>query len=278
MSGIASVSEPGAVSENETSSLGDQSQVKSAALPPIQSDSESRVKRKKTALFWAWLVVGTFLILSQFSCASSVSRCFSPWIGDGCVGIGLVKSPTPALLLLQQRFLSREPVPGTIQLLVGVWTRGRGGSSAPCSSTGRKQTPEHLWGGSTACGVRSALLFWGPGSQTTLSFRGTNCLMLSADQADNIKLISSLCVSSHRACVTLLGGNKRVIFLVFRGYEATSRILHLAGCASWHVCWQPYSRGSELIQVHLSASSTVAAGPCLPNCVSLTQWLGNPGC
>lgn len=120
MSGIASVSEPGAVSENETSSLGDQSQVKSAALPPIQSDSESRVKRKKTALFWAWLVVGTFLILSQFSCASSVSRCFSPWIGDGCVGIGLVKSPTPALLLLQQRFLSREPVPGTIQLLVGV--------------------------------------------------------------------------------------------------------------------------------------------------------------
>lgn len=111
------------------------------------------------------------------------------------------------------------------------------------------------------------------------SVSGTlNCVMLSADQADNIKPITSLCVSSHQACVMLLGGNKRVIFLVFRGYEATSRSHHLASCASWRACWQPYSQGTELVQVNLSTSSTVAAGPCLPDCVSLTQWLGNPGC
>lgn len=59
----------------------------------------------------------------------------------------------------------------------------------------------------------------------------------------------------------MLGGNKRVIFLVFKGYEATSPSLCLAGCANWRACWQPELRGTGLVQVNLlvSARLTVRA-------------------
>lgn len=57
------MSEPGPVSENETSSLGGESQAESVTLPSIQSDSEILDKIKNPALFWCWSVLGIFLLI-----------------------------------------------------------------------------------------------------------------------------------------------------------------------------------------------------------------------
>lgn len=169
----------------------------------------------------------------------SVPRCFSPWIGDGCVGLGSVESRVPALPVSQQWFSPWEPAPSTVSALslhgpaagwgpdlgraavphaqAQAWGREGLGeeqlksipvypTSFPCSVLLSKGTKgregrvwcrlEHLQGGSTACGVRSAFWFWGPGSQRTHNFSDTNCLILSTDCLAVCFLPPELCYSA----------------------------------------------------------------------------------
>lgn len=180
-------------------------------------------------MFWGWLVMDTSLIIFQYSGASFSALLFFTVDWWWVHGARLVDSRVPALPISQWRFSPWEPAPGTVPAPSRRWSgsglgRGVAGPRAQaqaCSREGfseeqlkcipvylfhfqRQQKGEsrvwcwleHLQGRSAACSIRSALPFWGPGSQTMRNFSNTNCLILSTDCLAVFFLLLGLCYNA----------------------------------------------------------------------------------